>query len=79
MKADGISPWQALGNAVVLQAVKDYRQAYKRLKRHPNDHLAERDVKEIERFFTSQYFNTFTELDGEMLMHRLQDEMDEKR
>ena len=77
MKASGISPWEALGNAVVLQAVKDYRQAYKRLKRHPNDHIAERDVKEIEGFFMSQHFNLFTELDGESLMYRLQDEMEE--
>ena len=77
MKASGISPWEALGNAVVLQAVKDYRQAYKRLKRHPNDHIAERDVKEIEGFFMSQHFNLFTALDGESLMYRLQDEMEE--
>lgn len=77
MRNDGISPYEALGNAVVLQAVKDYRRAYKRLLRHPNDHLAKRDVDEIEKFFTSAYFNIFTDLDGEMLMHRLQDEMEE--
>ena len=77
MKSAGISPYEALGNAVVLQAVKDYSRAYKRLLRHPNDHLAKRDVAEIEKFFTSAYFNIFTDLEGEMLMHRLQDEMEE--
>ena len=78
MKGSGIDPWQALGNAVVLQAVKDYRQAYRRLRRHPNDHMAKRDVDEIERFFTGAHFNIFTELDGEMLLSRLQDEMEDK-
>ena len=79
MKASSIDPYEALGNAVVLQAVKDYRRAYKRLLRHPKDHQAKRDVNEIEQFFTSGYFNTFTELDGTMLLHRLQDEMEEGR
>lgn len=79
MRASNIDPYEALGNAVVLQAVKDYRRAYKRLMRHPKDHQAERDVDEIEQFFTSDHFNTFTELDGTMLLHRLQDEMEEGR
>ena len=77
MKGSGISPYEALANAVVLQAVKDYRNAYKRLKRHPDDHLAQRDVKELVGFFTGPQFDLFTSLDGEMLLMKLNDEMEE--
>ena len=31
--------YQALANAVILQAVKDFKPAYRRLKRHPNVHF----------------------------------------
>ena len=79
MSGGSIDPYEALGNAVVLQAVKDFRAAYRVLKRHPDDPSAQRDVKELIRFFTSPHFNIFTSLDGEMIVNRLMKEMEEGR
>ena len=70
--------YQALANAIILQAVKDFRPAYRRLKRHPNDKLAQDTVREITQFFCSDYFCALTDLDGPALLNRIIREMDDK-
>lgn len=63
-----------LANAIILQAVKDYRGAQKRFKGNPHD----RDVqviKEIDRFFRSEWFKILTNVDGERLIRSLQEEV----
>ena len=70
--------YQMLANAIVSQAAKDFRAAYKRLKRFPNSKPAQSDVQELTKFFCSQYFELLTDLDGPSLLHRLMREIDEK-
>ena len=70
--------YQALANAIIVQAVKDFKPAYRRLKRHPNDKLAQDTVREITKFFCSQYFEALSNLDGPALLNRIMREMDEK-
>ena len=50
-------------NAIVLQAVKDYRL-----------HDDEKELASIERFFRSGWFNTLTSIDPEMLISKLRKE-----
>ena len=69
-----MDPYQALGNAVVLQAVKDYRDAVKKLSRGKTNTAAEQMKNECERFFKSGHFNIFTELDGKVLFSQLEKE-----
>lgn len=60
-----------LMNAVVEQAVYDYRKSY-----------IKRDKKtraECEAFFLSGRFNLFTGLDGKVLLDRLKKETNEER
>lgn len=70
--------YQKLANAIILQAVKDFRPAYRRLKKHPNDRLAQDTVREITQFFCSDYFRALTDLDGPALLNRIIRELDEK-
>ena len=70
--------YEALANAIIVQAVKDFRPAYQRLKRHPNDKLAQDTVREITQFFCSDYFCALTDLDGPALLNRIIREMDDK-
>lgn len=70
-----ISSCEALGNAVVLQAVKDYREAVKKLSRGKKNVVAEATKNECERFFKSTYFNIFTQLDGKVLLSQLEKEV----
>ena len=75
MAGRNLNPYEELGNAVVLQAVKDYRDAVKKLSRGKVNHAAEQMKAECERFFKSSYFNLFTELDGKLLLSQLEREV----
>ena len=75
MSSNNLSPYEALGNAVVLQAVKDYREAVHKLSRGKKNTIAESTKQECERFFQSPYFNVFTQLDGKELMSQLEKEV----
>ncbi len=57
------TPYENLANAIVLQAVKDYRL-----------HDDEQELVSIERFFRSGWFNTLTSIDPEMLIAKLRKE-----
>lgn len=71
-----ITNYENLANAIILQAVKDYRMALKSLKANPRNRTAMADKDEIERFFRSDWFSVLTSVDGEMLIRSLQIEVD---
>ena len=71
-----ITNYENLANAIILQAVKDYRIALKSLKANPRNRPAMADKDEIERFFRSGWFSVLTSVDGEMLIRSLQMEVD---
>ena len=75
MSVGNLGPYEALGNAVVLQAVKDYREAVHKLSRGKKNTIAESTKQECERFFHSPYFNVFTQLDGKALLSQLEKEV----
>jgi len=56
-------PYENLANAIVLQAVKDYRL-----------HDDEQELASIERFFRSGWFGVLTRIDPEMLISKLRKE-----
>lgn len=58
-----MDPYQELANAIVLQAVKDYRMT--------DD---EQKLKEIERFFRSAWFGVLTSVDPDLLISKLRKE-----
>ena len=75
MSATGsMDPYDLLGNAVVLQAVKDYRDAVKKLSRGKKNENATQIKAECKRFFQSGHFNIFTKLDGKVLLSQLKKE-----
>jgi len=74
-----ISPEQELANAIIRLAAKDYMKALAKLKRDPNNSNAARTAHECERFFLSDWFSILTELDGTLLMSRIQKEQHYER
>ena len=58
-----MDPYESLANAIVLQAVKDYRLT---------DDKAE--IEELERFFRSGWFGVLTKVDPEYLIDKLRKE-----
>ena len=55
--------YEKLAQAIIIQAVRDYRNSYSYQTRCS-----------IERFFRSEWFMVLTTLNGEMLIKRLQEE-----
>jgi len=66
-----MNPYEELANAIVLQAVKEYREALGILRFSPKDKDASISKDEIERFFYSGWFGLLTNIDPEMLISRL--------
>ena len=58
-----MSPYEELANAIVLQAVKDYRL-----------HDDAPELASIERFFRSGWFGVLTQIDPEILITKLRKE-----
>ena len=58
-----MNPYEELANAIVLQAVKDYRLT--------DD---EAELAEIERFFRSGWFGVLPKVDPEYLIRKLRKE-----
>lgn len=68
---------QILANAVVIQAAVDYGYYTKRMQRESrrdSKEIAEREVRRIEEFFTSERFRIFTDVKGPEILERLQDD-----
>ena len=70
-----MDPYQELANAIVVRAADDYRDALKKLKYNPNHRIALDTTAECERFFRSQWYQALTTVDGEMLMRKLRQEV----
>jgi hypothetical protein len=58
-----MTPYEELANAIVLQAVKDYRL-----------HDDEQELISIERFFRSEWFGVLTNIEPETLITKLRKE-----
>lgn len=71
-------PMEQLANAIILQAVKDYREALKKVKKHPKNEDAKYTITEVERFFHSAWYRELTSVNGDFLMKKLRMEVDSK-
>lgn len=71
-------PYQDLANAIILMAVKDYRDALKKLRKRPRYGPAQDIKNEVERFFRSDWYRELTSVDGNVLIKKLQAEVSEK-
>ncbi|MBE5874495.1 MAG: hypothetical protein E7287_08825 [Lachnospiraceae bacterium] len=73
------NPYEKLANAIVLQAVSDYRAALKKVKKNPKNRDAIDGVLQIEKFFRSEWYQVLTSVDGEYLIDRFGKEVSETK
>ena len=69
-----IRAYKNLALHICLQAVKDYRMARKKLKKRPENKDAQLMIEDCEAFFRSAWFQFLTDVDGENILRRLQEE-----
>ena len=72
-----VENYLALANAIIVQAVNDYRRALVKRALNPESRSAEYEVKSIERFFYSEYYMMLTDLDPRYLISRIREEVEE--
>ena len=58
-----MTPYENLANAIVLSAVRDYRNS-----------TSKDELQSIERFFRSEWFSVLTSVDAEFLIRTLRQE-----
>jgi predicted nucleic acid-binding Zn ribbon protein len=68
-------PYEDLANAIVLQAVKDWRHAEVLIHRHTNSIKGQGLKQDTERFFKSKWFYFLTSVDGNALLQKLNEEV----
>lgn len=68
-------PYEQLANAIILQAVKDYRDALKKIKKRPRYDPAMDMIAEVERFFHTDWYRELTSVDGNFLIEKLRSEV----
>ena len=70
-----MEPYESLANAIVMQAVKDYRIALLHLKKRSYNKSYQIEVASLERFFRSGWYGEITNLNAEYLIRRVNEEV----
>ena len=66
--------WQALSQAIILQAVEDYRKCRQLVRRKPGQVDAQKMIREVEAFFRSRWFMQLSDVNGSMILEQLKRE-----
>ena len=64
--------YQALANAIALQAAQDYHRLYRMSMKKPDDLYIKGRLEELRRFFNSQWFVDLTGADGANVVRRIE-------
>lgn len=67
-------PYEKLANAIIVQASNDYMANLRKKVRNPGNASADHDIREIECFFRSDWYQVLTYVDGDYLLGRLRKE-----
>ena len=67
--------YERRANAIILQAVTDYRTALKKIRKNPGNRDAIDEALRIERFFRSGWYSQLTSVDGEYLIRKLREDI----
>ena len=59
---------ERLAEQIIIRAAKDYRNALKRLHKHPENPTALATKEEIEMFFRSKWFQVLSDIDPNVLI-----------
>ena len=70
-----LEDYEYIFEQVLIRAAKDYRNALKRLYKHPENPTALATKKEVECFFYSQWFTVLTKVNPNVIIKGIQEEI----
>lgn len=68
--------YRALAEAIIVQAVKDYRSVLKRLKYDYDCRNLISQKRSLENFFSSEWFSVLTKVNGKALARKIREEIE---
>lgn len=71
--SENMACYENLANAIILQAVKDYKRVLHRLGANPRNRDAMHEKERLERFFHSPWYEALTDLDADRLIEGVQE------
>ena len=72
--------YENLANAIILRAVLDYKDLYRKCKKHEKHtesekhRIAKSKLDHIEKFFYSDYFKLLTDADGDYIVSKIKED-----
>ena len=67
--------WEKLAQAIILQAVEDYRKCRRLVRRKPGQVDAQKMIREVEYFFRSDWYKQLSDTDGKQIIELLRREV----
>ena len=67
--------YQCLANAIILMAYNDYRAELRTLKKYPRNENSLHNIKTLERFFHSGWYEMLTTVNAEYVMNKIKEEV----
>lgn len=64
--------FENLANAIITQAVVDYRREYDILQKRPGDQNAQARLEVLKKFFYSEYYDILTKVDPDYLIEQIE-------
>lgn len=71
--SENMACYENLANAIILQAVKDYKRVLHRLGANPRNRDVMHEKERLERFFHSPWYEALTDLDADRLIEGVQE------
>ena len=66
-----------MANAIIVLAVEDYKAALIRARKKPDNKAVMNDVKRLEKFFHSEWYEMLTDLDASYLLRKVREMVEE--
>jgi hypothetical protein len=72
-------PWQSLANAIIVQACEDYRTVCEMVKLKPHFKQWREERRKLLEFFKSEYCSLLSKVDVDMLIEKINKDMEGRK
>lgn len=72
-------PWQSLANAIIVQACVDYRTVCEMVKLKPRSKQWREERRKLLEFFKSEYCSLLSKVDVDMLIEKINKDIDGRK